>query len=85
MLISVFESKKPIIRLARVQQTSSGKTWIFDFVDPINQLAQSIIMPKAGEPEHLEACYERLWVTWTQKIKETEWKEGRAPVPLSVV
>lgn len=85
MLLSVLEHKKPIIRLARVQETSSGKTWIFDFVDPVNGIGQSIIMPKTGEPEHLEICYEKLWRDWSTKIKEAEWKEGRAPVPLAVV
>lgn len=76
-IISI-EKRKPIVRLARVQETSSGKTWIFDFVDPVHKFAQSIIIPKFCHPEHIEACYEALWVKWSEKVREMEWRAGEA-------
>lgn len=70
--------RAPVIRLARVQETSSGKTWIFDFIDPVHKMGQSIIFPKSGHPGALEAAYEALWKRWSDALKERDWKAGNA-------
>lgn len=79
MLILKAEQRKPIVRLVRVQQTTSGRTWIFDFVDPVHRFAQSIIMPRDADPQRMEMCYEELWSRWQEKIKTDEWRAGLAP------
>lgn len=78
MHILVPLKRLPVIRLARVQETTSKMTWIFDFVDPIHKFAQSIIFPRKGDPRALEAAYEALWCRWARAIKESDWKSGNA-------
>lgn len=80
MIILVPRKDLPIIRLARVQTTQSGKTWIFDFVDPKHKFAQSMIVFSFLPPEKIEVLYEKLWEKWSEEIKLGEWREGKARV-----
>lgn len=71
------QNRKPVIRLVKVGQTDSGRTWIFTFVDPVHKLMQSTILmkelPDAGLA--MEAFWDTLWERWTQAIKEREWRQ----------
>lgn len=80
-LTKILYTTKPCIKLAKVSETESKRTWIFTFVDPIHKFMQSVILVKDhGNPaEKMEAMMENIWVSWNDKIRECNWS-SRLPM-----
>lgn len=74
----IIDKRKPYIKLMRVGETDSKRTWIFTFIDPIHKFMQSIIMAKDCPGEAMEASWEDLHTKWAEQIREVEWKAGVA-------
>lgn len=78
MILKVLGDSNPVIRLMRVNQTDSGRTWIFTFCDPVHRFMQSAIVMK-DIPDvafAVEDLYERIWVSWQERIRAGEWEKG---------
>lgn len=78
MIFSFQKGTQPVIRLMRVGETNTGRTWIFTFCDPVHKLMQSVIVAKDCPAEAVEASYEKLYEKWKENIREMEWKAGVA-------
>lgn len=73
-LFRVHRYDKPFIRLARVQETDSKRTWIFTFTDPVHKYMQTIIVMKdlkdvAGAVEN---AVEKIYCEWKERIRYEE-------------
>jgi hypothetical protein len=79
MHILVPHKRVPCIKLLRVNKTASGKTFIFDFYDPIHKFAQSLIVFGFLPAEAVLELWERLYKQWADRIKHEEWEEGKLP------
>jgi hypothetical protein len=75
-ILRVYDRPPLCIKLKKVQETSSGMTWIFTFWDRGYGFIQSVILPKVAGWEGMESAYEKIWETWTQEAKYREWKAG---------
>lgn len=75
-LLRLHDKTKPLIKLARVQSSDSGMTWIMTFIDEVHRFMQTVIVPKFAPAEAVEHMYEELYVRWNEQIKESEWKVG---------
>lgn len=78
-MIAILKNTKPIIRLGKVGETDSKRTWIFTFIEPRHKFIQSVIVMKDIQDVayKMEEAYEKIYVSWQEKIREQQWKTGR--------
>lgn len=78
MLLKLLHAQDPLVRLSRVDQTDSGRTWIFTFTDPAHRFMQSFVVAKDLPDVALavEAAYEKIWASWRDRIRQGQWEQG---------
>lgn len=69
MLIQVrYKTGKPFMKLVRVGETDSKRTWIFTFCDPVHKLMQSVIISKELPWQAMEESWGRLYMKWSEYL-----------------